>query len=369
MRLQVKTNEIQDALTSVGKVIPKVSVVELGNVLIDVNDKKVTLIGTNMEQSVKSVIDTVFCDEGSQQVTVQFNLIKDIVALFDKNKVLDVDLGEKNIILSQGSASYTLNTLSADTFPVIPDLNDLSPSSFSLSFKDLSNLINKTSFAASQKKESKREFQCVLIHIINGEVRFVASDSTVLALEKINFQLPEAKLLIPTNVLNLIPSFSLEDSDNVEIRYVPSLISFSFKNTQIVSVLVNGDFPDYTMLVRDTSDFLVEVSKQDFLMSLKRLDVLAKTSLRRVKTVFDGNKLVVSTLSGIGKGQEEILLANSVSEKIEIAFDIGRLMDGIEHAEGDIVVLGINKSLTPVVITSKKDPNYCYIIMPQRWVE
>lgn len=375
MKIEVNTNDFNEALNSVGKVISKTSALELNNILINVNNKELTLVSTNMEQSVKCLLNLSSGDEGSVECCVQFNLIKDIVSLLKKNKPLNIEITDRNIVVSQDESSYTLSISKSDTFPVVPDLDSMSASSFSLSFENLTRLIENSSFAASQKKESKKEFQCVLIHITNGEVRFVASDSTVLAIEKVNLQLPDVKLLVPTSVLNMLTTFNLDPKEEITIQYVPSLVGFMFKNTKILSVIINGEFPDYTMLVREQSDYSIEVSKQALLSALKRLDVLAKTAMKRVKTTFEGGSLILETIAGLGKGQEKLMLANSVGDRIDLAFDIGRLMDGVSHAEGDIVIFGVKKSessnnyFLPVSITSKKDTNYYYVIMPQRWVE
>jgi DNA polymerase-3 subunit beta len=367
MRIKVKNAELVKALNNLGKVIPSKSIEPiLENVLLKAN-KDIILTATNLEQGMKYILKGEIIDlsDGILEIVLPFNLLRDITSKLQNELDTEIEINQKKSVIRQGTASYSLNCFSAESFAILPEVEG--GNNFSINFNNLKTLIENTVFAASKKEESRKEFKGVLLEAKGTDLRFVATDSTALALNKIETNLPETSLIIPWKTLDILNKIDIEYSDML-VKVDPNTIKFEFPSLSLISLLINGKFPAYESVIPESSEFTATVKKSELLSALKRVNILASRGNERISLTFsDGFVSVESVSSDVGEGKEKVACTSNA--EISLYFYGEKLISGIEHVPGGDVVFGMNGPLHPVLIKGAETDSYIYVIMPQKPTE
>jgi DNA polymerase-3 subunit beta len=365
MRIKSSNSELMKTLNNIGKVISSKPIEQiLGNVLMRV-DEKINLIATNLEQGIECVLEGEINDlsDGVKEVVLPFTILRDIVSKLDMNETTEIELSSKKGIIKQKEASYSLNCFNPEAFAILPQIEE--KLSFSLNLSFLKFLIENTVFAASKKEESRKEFKGVLIDSKEGFVNFVATDSTALALNKKQAELPEISFIIPWRALDILSKIDTGKDNEVKIVSDGNSMKFILSNLTLISLLINGKFPAYETVIPESFEYSSEVNKEDLLRSLKRVDILASKGNERINLTFsNGFVEIESASSEVGEGKEKIPCKANI--EISLQFYSEKLINGIEHVPSQTVLFGINGSVHPVLIKGTDNDSYIYVIMPQK---
>ncbi|MGB9855519.1 MAG: DNA polymerase III subunit beta [Caldisericum exile] len=367
MRIKAKTSELTKAVSNVGKVISGKSVdLILENILLEVNNK-LTLTTTNLEQAMKYSIDVEVEEFGEELKTIlPYDILRDIVPKF-KGEYVQLDIKEKKATIKEDSGEFTLHTFNPEAFAVIPEVEGVI--NFTLTFGTLKELIENTIFAAAKKEESRREFKGVYFDIKDEYVNLVATDSTALALNRINEAgLPKTSFIVPWKALDILIHLSYENETTVKIEIAESNIKFSLPNLSLTSLLINGQFPQYESVIPHDPEFYGKVSKNVLMDALDIIEVFAKKGTGRIIFTFTHGSLIVeSSSSDIGQGKK--IIPCETNAEVSLQFYAEKIIDGIEHVKDDTVFFGIQGPLHPVLVKGIESNDYLYVIMPQKPIE
>lgn len=365
MRIKTSNSELMKTLSNIGKVISSKPIEQiLSNVLIRI-DEKINLIGTNLEQGIECVLEGEINDlsDGVREVVLPFAILRDIVSKLDMNDTTEIELSSKKGVIKQKNASYSLNCFNPEAFAILPKIEE--KLSFSLNLSFLRFLIENTIFAASKKEESRKEFKGVLIDSKDGFINFVATDSTALALNKKQAELPEMSFIIPWRALDIFSKIDTGKDDNVKVISDGNSMKFMLSNLTLISLLINGKFPAYETVIPESFEYSAEVNKDDFLKSLKRVNILASKGNERINLTFSNGFVEIESASTeVGEGKEKVQC--NANTEISIQFYSEKLINGIEHVPSQTVLFGINGPLHPVLIKGQDNDSYVYVIMPQK---
>ncbi len=366
MRIRVKTTELTKAVMNVGKVISGKSIdLILENVLLKINNK-ISFTTTNLEQAMEYFIEGEILDNtGITETVLPYDLLRDITPKFKSDEV-EMDISSKKVIIKDDDGEFTLHTLNPEAFAVIPEVT--SNIMFSLPLSTFRSLIDNTIFAASKKEESRKEFKGVFFDIKDGFVNLVATDSTSLALNKFTFNLESpTNFIVPFKALDVLSHISL-DEGNVDVVVSDSSIKFSLPNLSLISLLINGTFPQYESVIPEGSEFYATIAKKPLMDALDIIEVFARRGTGRIIFTFsDGNVTVESSSSSVGGGKKTIPCETNANVSLQFLGE--KIIEGIEHVQDDRVSLQIQGPLHPVLVKGESSDNYIYVIMPQRPVE
>jgi DNA polymerase-3 subunit beta len=365
MKIKFRNNDLTKALNNIGKVISSKSVDPiLENVLLKA-DSNITLIATNLEQGMQYFLKGEIIDvsDGINEIVLPFNLLRDVISKLIPDKDTEIEITTKKSLIRQESSTYNLTCYNPEAFALLPEVKEVV--SFEINFKVLKNLIENTVFAASKKEEGRKEFKGIYFNSKENTLNFTATDSTALVINKEQIEgLPELNFIIPWKILDILSKIETE-SDHVKIVSDNNSIKFDLNELSLISLLINGKFPAYESVIPETTEYKIEVKKDELLTALRRVNVIASKGSERINLVFSDSFLEVSTpLTEIGEGKEKIDCVSPA--EISLQFHADKLISGVEHNPSDTLEFGINGSLHPVVIKGKGTDSYTYIIMPQK---
>ncbi len=367
MEIKIQNKELANALSNVGNVISTKTIEPiLQNVLLKEEDGSAYLIGTNLEQAVKVKLNgKVEKKEGEERrsIVLPYALLKAIVSKFDMGEETTLEISQKQGYIKQKNSSYKINYLDPEAFAVIPKTEE--SIKFEMKLDTLRNLTENTLFAVSKKEETRREFSGIYFESGEGKIRFVGTDSTVLAISETNTEnLPETSFIIPWKAMDILDKLNVS-GENVVILANNEQIEFVTEGVSVTSLLINGKFPPYESAIPKESEFYAYMNKEELLTALNRLEIIAKKGNEKITFTFSENTLdATATYPEIGEGKEKLNFEGKA--EISVVFYGEKLIEGVSHIRSDTVEMYMNGPLHPVKIKGKGDDTFMYIIMPQR---
>ena len=123
MKIKVTQEKLSKALNNVSRItIGKVTLPILNNVLIRVDNKKVSLVTTNLDMAVIDFLPVSDSEDGV--VTVPAKLLAEFVSNLPKGETIEISSADTKITISAGKYSSTINGAPADDFPELPEIDD-----------------------------------------------------------------------------------------------------------------------------------------------------------------------------------------------------------------------------------------------------
>lgn len=343
----------------------------LNNVLIKAEAGKIRLVATNLEIGVISAVRGKIEREGS--FTVNSKIISDCINLLP-NKKIGLEQKESALLVDCENYQAKVNGQSAEEFPLIPEVDK--KNYFSVQAEALKKAISQVIFATSPS-ENRLELSGVLFMFSNGFLTITATDSYRLAEKRIQVKAnseEEKKIIVPAKTLQellRILSVNLDGEvaeNNQEIKFYISdnQILFTYGSTELVSRLIEGQYPDYQQIIPTSSKTKIVIDRLELLRAVKMASLFSKTGINDVNLDFPAgkNQVVVSSVSGQTGENINNLPAKVVGEDNSIVVNYRYLLEGLSNVEGETVKIEVIDSNTPCVIRPEQEADYLYIIMP-----
>ncbi|MCT4592629.1 MAG: DNA polymerase III subunit beta [Candidatus Gracilibacteria bacterium] len=337
----------------------------LSNVLLKAEGQKLILTSTNLEVSIQINIPIDLKNEGS--ITIPSRVITNWVN-FCKQGEIEVKIEEgDSVSLKTSDAKTKIKGVSADDFPIIPKIEK--ENEFFISIKDLKDAINEVSFSCSHSN-IRPVLSGVLMQNKKDIIHLVATDSYRLSERRIKL-----KEKIENDIYIIIPSKTMIELERVlsgvkdkekEVKIITSQnqILFQIDNIEIISRLIEGKFPEYNQIIPKTEKSIIEINKEDFILSIKRVGIFARENNNNIKLNFEGDKVLITTNNTeIGTEESEVEIKLSGSNN-QTALNSLFLLDVLNIIPDKEIIIKIAEKLSPVVIHGKNQKEFIHVIMP-----
>ncbi len=376
MKFSILQENLKQGLTAVSHVAGKnINLPILNNVMIEARGGNIKLVSTNLEIGIVNIIRGKIDEEGA--FTVDSKTFSDYISLLP-NKKINIEQKENAINIELEKYKTKLMGQSAEEFPLIPEVDR--EVFYSAKIDDLKEALAQTVFAVSQS-ESRLELSGVLLDFNSGgkKLTAAATDSYRLAEKTINIKsnqenAPEKRVIVPARtaqeVVRLLgnnPKVEDQEADD-EIRFYISenQILFVFGTIELVSRLIEGQYPDYKQIIPTQSKTKALVNRQELTRAVKASALFSKTGINDINLDFpEGKNLaVISSASGIAGESVIELDAEMSGEDNGVVVNFRYFLDGLNNIQSENVKIEIIDSNTPCILKPEKSDDYLYIIMP-----
>ena len=349
----------------------------LNNILIKAEAGKIRLIATNLEIGIISVVRGKIEREGL--FTVNAKIISDCINLLPNKKIgLEQRVGD----LLVDCENYQAKAMgqSAEEFPLMPEVDR--KNYFSAEAEEVKKAVSQIIFAAATS-ETRLELSGALLVFSGDNLTMAATDSYRLAEKRIGIKSnppaltgneEEKRIIVPAKTLQellRILSVNLDnevEEKNSEIKFYISenQILFTYGATELVSRLIEGQYPDYQQIIPNNSKTKIFIDRQELIRAVKIASLFSKTDINDVNLDFpaDKNQVVVSSISGQTGENITNLLAKVSGADNSIVVNYRYLLEGLNNIEQETVKIEVIDSNTPCIIRPEQDESYLYIIMP-----
>ncbi len=341
-------------------------------IVIDVQ-KDVTLSASDLETSAKSTFDAEIKETG--RVLVPGRLLSEISKALP-NKTVSFTLDGNRVLVTAGSAKFTLPTLPLNEYPNLPNMPEQSGSIASDLF---STAVNQVAVAAG-RDDSLPTLTGIHVDISRETITLAATDRYRLAVREVNWtpndpDIATSALLRARTLADAAKTIG--NTKNVSVAIAPTtsnerLVGFASDAKTMTSRQLDGSFPPYRHLLptESTATAIIEVAK--LLDSVRRVALVTdKTVPLRLK--FNNNTLQLEAGAGDEAQATEELEINYQGEAIDIAFNPTFLSDGLTALGTTYVNIAFTGSNKPAMLTGqnkvdgKADSSFRYLLMPMRY--
>lgn len=338
----------------------------LKNVLIQTADGKIKLTTTNLEIAATSTIPGKVINNG--EITVPVGIFRDLITNLQSERIV-LESKKTELIIKTDNYSATIHGLPSDDFPIIPKIQN-QKNFIEIKSGILKNALEKVVISA-QFSELRPELSSVLFDFSVDEIKLAATDSFRLSESTISknqfFTNRENsfRALIPLKTSQELLKILKEDLI-LKIQNDPNQILFETEEFQLISRLIDGNFPDYSGIIPKEFDTTATVDKEELLNALRLTSIFSpKVNEVRVK-ILDAKKGVLEIFSTEQSlGENNCLLPAKIQGKPqEISFNWRYLSDGLKVINSRDVFWGVNKENKPALLKTPGDTSYFYILMP-----
>lgn len=367
MKILCLQENLKNALSTAERIIGKnLTLPILNNILLKAEKGRLQISSTNLEIGINYWIQCKIEKEG--EITVLAKTLSSFVSNLPNKKI---EIEGKDQILSIKCEGYKakIKSHTADEFPIIPKIQ--SQKEALVDCFDLKEGLQQVA-AMTAVSEARPEISGVLFNFSKKSLKLAATDSFRLAEKNIFIESSfEEKIILPqktalelTRVLADKESLSKKE-EKIKIIIGPGQAMFDAGHIQVVSRLIDGQYPDYQQIIPASFQTKITTSKDELVKAI-RIASLFSGKINEAKIViFPGKNImeISSQSADIGENKTQIN-AEAEGKSQEISFNWRYLLDGLNNIGSKNIFLGMNSDAGPTAIKPVGDENYLYVVMP-----
>ena len=373
MKFTVDSSVLTDSVNWVSRSLSTRPIMTaLLGIVIDAS-KEVTLSASDLETSAKSSFNADIKETG--RVLVPGRLLSEISKNLP-NKPVSFNLDGTRVLVTAGSAKFTLPTLPINEYPNLPNLPETSGTVPSEIF---ATAVNQVAIAAG-KDDSLPTLTGIHVDINKESITLAATDRYRLAVREINWtpndpEITTSALLRARTLAEAARTIANTKTVTVAITPTTSnerLVGFASEAKTMTSRQLDGTFPPYRHLLPSESIATAVIEVAKLLDSVRRVALVTdKTVPLRLK--FKNNSLQLEAGTGDDAQATEELEIIYEGEAIDIAFNPTFLTDGLNAIGTTYVNIAFTGSNKPAMLSGKNKVDgeivstYRYLLMPMRY--
>lgn len=373
MKASVSQQQLARGLGLVSRAVtPRNTLPVLANVLVASDEGRLRLSATNLELGISCWIGAQIVEEGA--ITVPARTFADLVNTLPNDTVmLTLNARTQTLTVHCGSSNTDIKGIDAQEFPPmpVPDLND----GIVMPVTDFKEMIQQVAFAASTE-EARPVLQGVLTKVENGEIVLAATDGFRISVRKALLGDPNARPLtaiIPARAMAELARM-ISDGDSTVTMIVPpgrGQVLFHLKDAELVSQLIEGNFPDYRAIIPLKLKTHTTVSTAAFLKACRQAEVIARDGNNTIRMNIEphGDEPGVVEISALSEetGSSDIKVDASVDGPgLLIAFNVRFLREVLDVVHTPNIILETNTNTSPALIRPAGNEDYTHVIMPMQ---
>jgi DNA polymerase-3 subunit beta len=367
MKITIARQDLMETVNRVKTIVSAKSALPiLSHILMEAQEGRLKLSATDLKVSIESTVQCEIAEEGALTVSSQ-RLASILSELPDAD--ITMALQDNSVIaLSCGRIQTKLFSMSPDEFPPIRSFEGIEPLVISQSL--LKMLFNKTSFAICTD-QARYNLTGLLVEIKDNVLRVVATDGRRMSLasEEVDFgDNADVRVIIPSKMIHELERL-LGDEGDVEVLIDESQAAFRFDSARLVTALIEGNFPNYDMVIPKKHDKEAVLDSGLFLEAMRRTRTMTNDKFNSVRFGLSDGMLSLKVVTPeVGEYQEELEMAYE-GENVDIAFNPDFVQDVLRHVSSEKVCLVLKDAMSPGVLkpyTEAPQDNYVNVIMPIR---
>lgn len=363
MNIICTQENLKAGLLTVGRIIsPSNTLPILSNILLKTENGLLKIFSTNLEIAISTHIRCKVEEEG--EITVFSKTFTDLVAnLPNTNISLKTVQGE--LLVETEHYHTSIKTMPADEFPLIPEPEGVTP--VMVPAQDLKNSISEVVFAVSTN-QTQPEISGVFMELEKNELILAATDRYRLAEKKITLPKPAGfskQCIVPQKTMVEISRLIGIQENDIELVVSDSQLVCRTENAQVISRLIDGQYPPYRDIIPQEFLTTIHTSKQGLVNALKAVGIFSQNS-NSIKLEYDKEKQVLTITS-----QSQDIGSSIVDLPSEVEGGSGELLlnhkyilDALANMESQNVIIKIINDTSPTVIIPEGKTDYLCLVMP-----
>lgn len=363
MELSVTQENLSKALLAVSRVATSRSQLPiLNNILLRTDGSRLLVAATNLEIANSQYIGAKISTPGA--ITVPSRLISEFVSNLPK-ETIELKVKLNTLHITCGNYTSTINGVVADDFPELPSVNEKESITYSLKKEDFKESVSQTIITASSDS-TRPVLTGVYWHSFEGFLYLAATDGYRLSEKKLVKTTSDVSAIIPVSTLQEVLRSINEDTEEIKVLFDETQVAFLIGNTEIISRLIDGNFPDYRQLIPKESSIHIKLNKQEFTRVIKIASLFARESGGSItlSAEQDSKKLSIHSIaSELGENTSEISV--DITGSGSVTLNSRYVSEALAVIEGNELTFEFSGKLSPCILKpDTKTVDYYHVIMP-----
>ena len=383
LKFRLVREDFADAVAWAARSLPtRPTVPVLAGVLITGTEEGLTISGFDYDVSGEVVVPAEIASPGT--VLVSGRLLSEITRALPA-KPVDVSVDGNRVLLTCGSAKFSLPAMPVEDYPALPAL----PEETGVVPADVFTEAVAQVAVAAGRDDTLPMLTGIRVEISGDKVVLAATDRFRLAVRELTWSTSardlDAAVLVPAKTLAEAAKAVTPGSD-VHLALGAGaavgedrLLGIRSAGKRSTTRLLDTEFPKFRQLLPTEHTALATVSVAELAEAIKRVALVADRGAQVRMEFGDGVLHLSAGADGVGMAEED-LAVEFVGEPLTIAFNPTYLTDGLGSLHCDRVTFGFTTSSKPAVLRPAGEESlptgagpfpaahtdYVYLLMPVR---
>ncbi|MFZ4372631.1 MAG: DNA polymerase III subunit beta [Mycobacterium sp.] len=383
LKFRLARDDFADAVAWVARILPtkQPSRPILAGVLITGSDDGLAITGFDSDVSAEVQVPAEIASAGA--VLVSGRLLSEITRSLPA-KPVEVSVEGSRMLLTCGSAKFSLPTMPVEDYPTLPTL----PAETGVVPADLfTEAVGQVAVAAG-RDETISMLTGIRLEIAGEKVVLAATDRFRLAVRELTWSTAsadvEAAVLVPARMLAEAAK-AVTSGSEVHLALGTGaavgearLLGMRSAGRRSTTSLLENEFPKFRQLLPSEHTAMATIGVAELTEAIKRVALVGGAQVRM--EFGDGALRLSAGADGVGSAEEE-LPVEFAGEPLTIAFNPTYLTDGLGSLHSDRVTFGFTTSSKPAVLRPAGEntdeysgpgpfpagaTEYVYLLMPVR---
>ncbi len=374
MKVSCLQENLHKGLGIVGRAVSSRSTLPvLNNILLATDKSRLKLSATDLTIGITTWIGAKVEEEGT--TTVPAKLLTEFVNSLPPERI-DMELNVRTQTLNLKCSRFESNIkgLDAQDFPLIPPAG--TENKLLLEPSELRAIIGQVAFAAATD-ESRPVLTGVLARFDNSKFTLAAADGFRLSVRNGNLAngsngAAATSVIIPARALIELGRIIGDEEEPIEVTITKNRNQavFHTSQTELVTQLVEGSYPDVLALIPKAHQTRTVVGTVEFLKAVRLASFFARDASNIVRVAVEPGgdltpgRVVVSATSAEMGDQVGEIDATVDGPALEIAFNAKYLAELLGVVDSAQVALETNSPEKPGVFKPVGSDEFVHVIMP-----
>ncbi len=362
MQITSARDQLHDAMNVITGVVNTRSTNPITqNVLLVADKTGLELRATDLEVSLRRKLTEVQVKKpGSCLVSANLvaALLKDI-----RSDTVEIVVSGTKTELKAGRDKFELQGAEPEEFPKLPE--KAGETAITMAAKDFAAAIRKVGRSVALEK-GRYALNGVLLEPAKSAIEFCGTDGRRLGYVKAAAKGKEVKyqVIVPTKGYNLISKVIGGGEGDITLYLSENRLTADVGGTEIATLLVEGQFPDYRTVVPKELDKKFTISTEDFRAALNKARHLTSIESQAVRLEIAPGELTLRSKSPV-YGQAEVRAEIDYSGPEEtIGFDPQYILQGLEGCESEKTTFEFKDKETGAILHAGDKAKFYYLVMP-----
>jgi len=337
---------------------------------IVVTEDCLEITASNEDQAVKTVIKA--SENGVDNIRsvvpgsslVNAHILTEIVRKLAGEELSFEVVDQRVAKINDGIGVYKLVCMPTNDYPEVDFTASGAP--LEIPGTDLTSLVEKTAFAASDKA-THPILTTINLKAEGGRLVATATDSARMSKKQIAADSGSSfSVNIPAKtLLDVIKMF--ENSYAVTVSADKKRVVFRFGDTTVSCRVVDEDYPISDRIIPQRFSSSLQIDSAAFLAAIDRVSTLSVDRAAVVKLSLTNDEIELSSSSDQnGSGTERLVNASYEGDRLDIAFNSIFVTQAIRALGSEDVTIKFTGEMKPFVIVDPKDDSVIQLITPMR---
>ena len=366
MKFSLVQSELYRSLQLVAGVVPtKTTTQHLTSVLVEATeDGQLRFTGTDLDTFLVTNLHATVEEPGIAAIPARrfLEVVREL-----PGDVVQIRSIASGISITCGQGKFRIVGPDPQEFPPVPELSE--EKIFPVATEVLTRLIHQSVYAASTDY-TRPEQTAVYVHVMNGDLRFVATNGHRLALAHHSGDYPQWEpVLVPTKAFAVLQRLLADAQESVSLTASKRYCLFNLGSTRLYTRLLDGPFPPYQQAIPAECDKKARVGRDVFTSVVRRVAVFSESATHMIKLQLSNGQMTLSAQAHDVGEADETLAAEYDGPVFRIGFNAAYLLDLLKTMSCDDVEISLKEPTTasifqPLLASGK--PDLLCLVMPLR---